>query len=223
MDVHRQRGSRRTMKNTRPSVPRLVLLAKISLSVASAATTLRTCLVVYTTPSRRGFWRKPKIEIYTWRRVISRAAMIFQLDSAAVKSRNEASYSPSRTRRSCQPLLLLLLLLLLPPSTSTEGCIRIWRKHGEEYNPPPTPWSLCSPSKKKNHTHTHGFALRGGVLCAQRKARRQMVLNMFYLKASEELSPRSWACVLDDGFTCVCPLTPFRSFPPSEVRLGCCW
>lgn len=46
-----------------------------------------------------------------------------------------------------------------------------------------------------------------------------MVLNMFYLKASEELSPRSWACVLDDGFTCVCPLTPFRSFPPSEVRV----
>ncbi len=41
---------------------------------------------------------------------------------------------------------------------------------------------------------------------------------MFYLKATEELSPQSWACVLDEGFTCVCPVTPFRHFPPSEVR-----
>ena len=51
----------------------------------------------------------------------------------------------------------------------------------------------------------------------QRMAQRQMVLNMFYLKAREELSPHAWACVLDDDFTCVSPLTPFRSFLPSEV------
>eukprot|EP00903_Cladosiphon_okamuranus_P017558 g16172.t1 len=60
--------------------------------------------------------------------------------------------------------------------------------------------------------------LESDKISAERTARRQMVLNMFYLKASEELSRRSWACVLDDGFTCVCPLTPFRSFPPSEAQ-----
>lgn len=49
-------------------------------------------------------------------------------------------------------------------------------------------------------------------------ARRQMVLNMFYLRATEDLSPHSWVSILDKGFTCVTPTTPFRSFPPSEVR-----
>ncbi|CAM9845162.1 unnamed protein product [Scytosiphon promiscuus] len=60
--------------------------------------------------------------------------------------------------------------------------------------------------------------LESSKITAERTARRQMVLNMFYLKATEELSPRAWACVLDDGFTCMCPITPFRSFPPSEAR-----
>ncbi|CBJ34076.1 conserved unknown protein [Ectocarpus siliculosus] len=55
-------------------------------------------------------------------------------------------------------------------------------------------------------------------MSAKRTAMRQMVLNILYLKATEELSPRSWACVLDDGFTCVYPITPFRSFPPSEAQ-----
>lgn len=66
-----------------------------------------------------------------------------------------------------------------------------------------------------------GFMLRGGIVAEtkrfQRAARRQMVLNMFYLKATEDLSPHAWASILDDNFTCVAPITPFRSFPPSEV------
>lgn len=52
-----------------------------------------------------------------------------------------------------------------------------------------------------------------------------MVLNMFYLKAAEELSPHAWTCVLDKDFTCISPITPFRSFMPSEVGytlLGTC-
>ncbi|CAM9208875.1 unnamed protein product, partial [Ectocarpus fasciculatus] len=60
--------------------------------------------------------------------------------------------------------------------------------------------------------------LETSKISAERTAMRQMVLNILYLKATEELSPRSWACVLDDGFTCVCPITPFRSFPPAEAR-----
>ncbi|CAM9412474.1 unnamed protein product, partial [Laminaria digitata] len=52
----------------------------------------------------------------------------------------------------------------------------------------------------------------------QRVAQRQMVLNMFYLKAAEELSPHAWACVLDDDFACVSPIAPFRSFLPAEAR-----
>ena len=51
----------------------------------------------------------------------------------------------------------------------------------------------------------------------QRATRRQMVLNMFYLRASEDLSRRSWATILDESFTCIAPLTPYRHFPSSEV------
>ncbi|CAM9675615.1 unnamed protein product, partial [Ascophyllum nodosum] len=52
----------------------------------------------------------------------------------------------------------------------------------------------------------------------ERATRRQMVLNMFYLRASEDLSRRSWATILDESFTCIAPLTPYRHFPSSEVR-----
>ncbi|CAM9212181.1 unnamed protein product, partial [Sphacelaria rigidula] len=53
---------------------------------------------------------------------------------------------------------------------------------------------------------------------AARIAQRQTVLNMFYLRTTEDLSRQSWASVLDTDFTCVTPVTPYRSFLPSEVR-----
>lgn len=53
--------------------------------------------------------------------------------------------------------------------------------------------------------------------CFQRAARRHMVLNMFYLRATEDLSPHAWASILDEEFTCIMPITPFRSNPPEEV------
>jgi hypothetical protein len=40
---------------------------------------------------------------------------------------------------------------------------------------------------------------------------------MFFYRASAETSVRRWESILDDSFQLVLPITPYRSFPPSEV------
>ena len=42
---------------------------------------------------------------------------------------------------------------------------------------------------------------------------------MFFYRASAETSLKRWGSILDENFQLVLPITPYRSFPPAEVRV----
>lgn len=92
------------------------------------------------------------------------------------------------------------LALLCPPCPPLGGCMRMY-----------------SFRLKRNTRQIVRVFLFSSAGCLQRAARRHMVLNMFYLRATEDLSPHAWASILDEDFTCIMPITPFRSIPPEEV------
>jgi PAS domain S-box-containing protein len=48
-------------------------------------------------------------------------------------------------------------------------------------------------------------------------------MSLFALRTSNDKRRRLWASILDESsFTCVTPVTPYRSFPASEVQLAKC-
>jgi hypothetical protein len=56
---------------------------------------------------------------------------------------------------------------------------------------------------------------------AEQTAVRKSVLQTFFrYRASAEMSRSKWATILDESVSLILPLTPYRSFPPSEVLNG---
>ena len=49
-----------------------------------------------------------------------------------------------------------------------------------------------------------------------------MLLSYFALRSSNEKRRALWASFLDESVTCVMPVTPYRSFPASEVQVSQC-
>lgn len=47
-----------------------------------------------------------------------------------------------------------------------------------------------------------------------------MLQTMFYFRATAEMSHAKWKTILDDNFTLIMPITPYRSFPPTQVKNG---
>lgn len=50
--------------------------------------------------------------------------------------------------------------------------------------------------------------------------RKQVLQTMLFYRSSAETSSQRWRTILDDYFHMVLPITPYRSFPPSEVYGG---
>ena len=66
--------------------------------------------------------------------------------------------------------------------------------------------------------HPISFILSNIILYIQAKVRKQVLQTMFFYRASAETSIKRWGSILDDNFQLVLPITPYRSFPPAEVR-----
>lgn len=47
--------------------------------------------------------------------------------------------------------------------------------------------------------------------------RKKVLQTMFYFRATGEMSPARWETVLEPDFLLVMPITPYRTFPPTEV------
>ena len=48
--------------------------------------------------------------------------------------------------------------------------------------------------------------------------RKIAIQKMFNCRAAAEMDREKWAEILEEDFTMVLPITPYRSFPPSQVR-----
>lgn len=57
-------------------------------------------------------------------------------------------------------------------------------------------------------------------LVEQTRVRKQVLQTMFYFRAIAETSVSKWSTILDENFVFVMPITPYRSFPPSQVMNG---
>eukprot|EP01036_Dinobryon_divergens_P026503 gene26503-35166_t len=57
-------------------------------------------------------------------------------------------------------------------------------------------------------------------LADQTILRKKVLQQMFFFRSIGELDPAKWNSILDESFTLVMPITPYRSFPPSEVIEG---
>lgn len=49
---------------------------------------------------------------------------------------------------------------------------------------------------------------------------KKMLQALFYFRSVDEKNAERWRSVVDDSFTMVMPITPYRSFPPAEVVDG---
>ena len=52
----------------------------------------------------------------------------------------------------------------------------------------------------------------------QTLTRKKNISTFFNYRASIETSAEAWNTVLESDFTCVMPVTPYRSYPPYQVR-----
>lgn len=57
-------------------------------------------------------------------------------------------------------------------------------------------------------------------LVEQTRVRKQVLQTMFYFRAIAETSVSKWSTILDENFVFIMPITPYRSFPPSQVMNG---
>jgi len=60
------------------------------------------------------------------------------------------------------------------------------------------------------------------VLLEMQKARSDVLLSFFALRSSCEKRRTVWSSILDETVTCILPVTPYRSFPSSEVQISKC-
>mmetsp|Transcript_11433 Transcript_11433/g.15740 ORF Transcript_11433/g.15740 Transcript_11433/m.15740 type:complete len:896 (+) Transcript_11433:59-2746(+) len=57
-------------------------------------------------------------------------------------------------------------------------------------------------------------------LADQTLLRKKVLQTMFYFRSTAETDPVKWASILEESFVLIMPITPYRSFPPSEVIEG---
>jgi PAS domain S-box-containing protein len=61
------------------------------------------------------------------------------------------------------------------------------------------------------------------LLVEMHNTRTEVLMSLFALRTSNERRRNLWASILDEScFTCVLPVTPYRSFPASEVQVSKC-
>ncbi len=60
------------------------------------------------------------------------------------------------------------------------------------------------------------------LLLEMQKTRTDVLLSFFALRSSYEKKRAIWSSILDEGIVCVMPVTPYRSFPSSEVQISKC-
>ncbi len=60
------------------------------------------------------------------------------------------------------------------------------------------------------------------LLLEVQKTRIDVLLSFFALRSSYEKRRSLWSSILDESFNCVIPVTPYRSFPASEVQISKC-
>jgi PAS domain S-box len=60
------------------------------------------------------------------------------------------------------------------------------------------------------------------MLLEVQKTRTDVLLSFFALRCKYEKKRALWSSILDESFTCVMPVTPYRSFPASEVQISKC-
>lgn len=59
-------------------------------------------------------------------------------------------------------------------------------------------------------------------LLETQKTRTDVLLSFFALRSTYEKKRTLWSSILDERFTCTLPVTPYRSFPSSEVQISKC-
>jgi PAS domain S-box-containing protein len=61
------------------------------------------------------------------------------------------------------------------------------------------------------------------ILVEMHNTRTEVLMSFFALRSANEKRRDLWASILDEScFTCVVPVTPYRSFPASEVQVSKC-
>jgi PAS domain S-box-containing protein len=61
------------------------------------------------------------------------------------------------------------------------------------------------------------------LLVEMHNTRTEVLMSFFALRSSNEKRRKLWASILDESnFACVMPVTPYRSFPTSEVQVSKC-
>jgi PAS domain S-box-containing protein len=61
------------------------------------------------------------------------------------------------------------------------------------------------------------------LLVEMHNTRTEVLMSFFALRSSNEKRRNLWSSILDEScFTCVMPVTPYRSFPASEVQVSKC-
>lgn len=60
------------------------------------------------------------------------------------------------------------------------------------------------------------------LLLEVQKTRTDVLLSFFALRSSYEKRRQLWSSILDENVNCVMPVTPYRSFPASEVQISKC-
>lgn len=60
------------------------------------------------------------------------------------------------------------------------------------------------------------------LLLEIQKTRTGVLLSFFALRSTYEKRRPLWSSILDESFTCDMPVTPYRSFPASEVQISKC-
>jgi len=61
------------------------------------------------------------------------------------------------------------------------------------------------------------------ILVEMNNTRTEVLMSFFALRSANEKRRPLWASILDEScFTCVLPVTPYRSFPASEVQVSKC-
>jgi len=60
------------------------------------------------------------------------------------------------------------------------------------------------------------------LLLEMQKTRTDVLLSFFAVRSCYEKRRTLWSSILDESVTCVMPVTPYRSFPASEVQVSKC-
>ena len=75
---------------------------------------------------------------------------------------------------------------------------------------------------RERDTLVNERASAASLLLEMQKTRTDVLLSFFALRSSYEKKRVIWSSILDESMSCVMPVTPYRSFPASEVQISKC-